>query len=262
MIMLCDTWGRLAQKAESQVNDFDMALASSNIEAMARVLEGPALITAHPPKNAKELTILGAGVIENSSAAIWHLTENEAETGLLTLKVDRIKGAPKGSQLLFQGRSEPLGRLDDFGMMETAAVLDTAGGIPWKVDHLAMVEAAQARKQEKAEIERAIYARAVRGQINGTPDKIGMTVNKLADYLAGQVKADESGEHESTLPQQRTLRERLSEMFKTPFTFNDGITLYIEYTGKQGGAVLKMKHLDEEIQTPDDNVAERGRHGC
>ncbi len=125
VVTVVDTWQRSTAAAKNGQNaDQDMQSAFNSLEAVGRFFEGPVLVCFHPPKYDGS-TILGSSVIENMTAAILELTEDEA--GKL-LTVTRIKGRGLGNFKYFRFDELGLGRRDEHGFELTGAIAVNTGG--------------------------------------------------------------------------------------------------------------------------------------
>jgi hypothetical protein len=122
-VVIMDTWQR-ASSYGGQNSDEDMQKCVAHAEALARFLDGPAVVAFHPPKYS-ERTIHGSAVIENSSTAIWQLEEC-VEGRLLT--VTRIKGPGEGNFKKFKFIQVELDEKDSFGNNRKGLVPKKIGG--------------------------------------------------------------------------------------------------------------------------------------
>jgi hypothetical protein len=124
-VVFVDTWQRATSAApDGQNSDRDMGHAVKNLEALARAFGGPAICCCHPPKDAR-VTVSGSFVIENSSTAIWHLSNTDAG---LKLEVTRIKGAGLGNLKYLDHKTVMLDRCDERGQRLTGLVATYVGG--------------------------------------------------------------------------------------------------------------------------------------
>lgn len=119
-----DTWQRGSSRG-GQNSDEDMQTAVHHAEALARSLNGPAVVAFHPPKHNEEM-VMGSSVIENSTTAIWKMTDHAAGK---KLEVTRIKGKGTGNYQVFTFEEVGLGEQDDFGNERTAVVPTKLGGV-------------------------------------------------------------------------------------------------------------------------------------
>lgn len=123
-VTFVDTWQRASARG-GQNKDEDMQLAVGHAEALARSLSGPAVIAFHPPKHDDRM-VMGSSVIENSTVAIWSMTD--AGTGR-RLEVTRIKGKGIGNYKMFKFEEVLLGETDEFGNERTGVVPVKTGGV-------------------------------------------------------------------------------------------------------------------------------------
>jgi hypothetical protein len=125
ILVVTDTWQRATSRAkDGQNNDWDMAQAVENLEALAQELDGPAIGCFHPPKHDRG-TVHGSSVTENTSTGIWLLTKEDAG---LKLEVTRIKGPGLGNYKYLAHDKVALGRYDAFGRPLTGMVVVYVGG--------------------------------------------------------------------------------------------------------------------------------------
>ena len=129
-VVFLDTWQR-ATVAAKQNADEDMQLCIFFAEQLAKALNGPIVIAFHPPKDGRA-TILGHSVIENSSTAIWHVTENGKNR--IKMAVTRIKGGGRYNVRDYEFKIVTMEELDWAGNNETGLVLNCVGGTGEKTD--------------------------------------------------------------------------------------------------------------------------------
>lgn len=122
-IVFLDTWQR-ASASGAQSDDSEMQVAVAHTEALAKSLNGPAIVAFHPPKHNDHI-VMGSSVIENSSTAIWEL--ESIATGR-KLEVTRIKGKGMGNFHMFDWHEVDLGEEDKFGKKLTGVVPLKKGG--------------------------------------------------------------------------------------------------------------------------------------
>ena len=122
-IVFLDTWQRATSYA-GQNKDEDMNLCVHHAEALARSLNGPAVIAFHPPKH-NDNTIHGSAIIENTSVAIWKL---DTVGNGRKLHVERIKGAPTTGWRIYSFEEVELDEADSFGSKIIGIVPLRVGG--------------------------------------------------------------------------------------------------------------------------------------
>lgn len=150
--VFADTW-QIATAGGSQNEDDKMQIAIANTKAIGKIVRGPAIMAAHPPKG-NEDTWSGAAVMENHSQALWKLTK---ESFGMKFAVPRIKGTRADFYALFEFRPQLLGGLDDWGQPNTGIVPVKLGG-----EGLVQTEE-QVRKLRSA---RQAYGEVIYGLIN------------------------------------------------------------------------------------------------
>lgn len=124
VVTIGDTWQRATAEA-SQIDDKEMNTAVANLEAMARVMRGPAVMAFHPPKD-DSTTIMGSGVLENASTGLWLIDPSNMQGTKLICT--RIKGAASGSWAVFKQKNVPLGIKDRFGREMTGRIPEKTAG--------------------------------------------------------------------------------------------------------------------------------------
>ena len=127
-VIFIDTWQR-STASGGQTEDTDMQLAIRNAELISKELGGPVIAASHPPKN-KSGTIMGSGVIQNSSAAIWSMDEVGKSTTRRSVEVTRIKGPGLGTKFSFRIEKGEISGKDNYGCARTGAVLVKDGSVP------------------------------------------------------------------------------------------------------------------------------------
>lgn len=258
-VVFVDTWQRASASA-SQSDDTQMQLAVHSAEWLARHLGGPAVVAAHPPKNAKDMTVMGSSIIENSTTAIWQLTK---ETNGYKVRVSRIKGAPENSDATFQTKKIELLRhdgspwVDRYERRVTGIVPERLGGSEISTDPIQAV-------RDQADRARFAYATVIRRmmvELVNSPEyetlreKVKWRVNDTSQRIAElPAKSDlrdilyQSGET-GTLAHS-SVRKRLTELFVknvTAVDLGDG-TVIINENGKfihKQNVVAKVEILDE-----------------
>jgi len=123
-VVFLDTWQRASSRG-GQNKDEDMQLAVFHAEALARSLNGPAVVAFHPPKHNEEF-VMGSSVIENATTAIWRMSDHAAGK---KLEVTRIKGKGMGNYQMFKFEEVGLGEEDEFGRERTGVVPVRLGGV-------------------------------------------------------------------------------------------------------------------------------------
>lgn len=122
-VVMLDTWQR-ATAGASQNDDKDMQTAISQAERLAKALKGPVIAAVHPPKHDSEV-MMGSSTIENSSKAIWKLTDSSTHR---KMEVTRIKGEGVGHHNLFTFHQEGLGTFKKSGKENTGLLPILQGG--------------------------------------------------------------------------------------------------------------------------------------
>ncbi len=228
VVIFGDTWQRATAEA-SQIDDKEMSTAISNLEAMARIMRGPAVMACHPPKD-DSTTIMGSGLMENTSSALWLI--DPTYTSGTKLICTRIKGAASGSWAAFKHHNVPLGVTDRFGREMT-------GRIPNKISG-SEEPLSDAMLQMNAAIRHA-YAKLILELLCEAEDKdpenfsknrdrfftMKDTANRIAIEHSSRLKelrdAGETGELKAS-----HLTARLTEMFRsnsTPEILDNGVSL-------------------------------------
>ncbi len=123
-VIFLDTWQRATSRG-AQSDEADMQTAIHHIEAIAKSLCGPCVVAAHPPK-ADTSSVMGSSIIENATAGIWHLTQEEGARR--RLRVERVKGAPNNSYQDFNFTQIDLDRKNNFGRAITGIIPERSGG--------------------------------------------------------------------------------------------------------------------------------------
>lgn len=123
-VLFLDTWQRASSRG-GQNKDDDMQLAVHHVEALARSLNGPAVVAFHPPKHDEKM-VMGSSVIENSTIAIWIMTDHASGK---KMEVTRMKGRGVGNYQMFKFEEIGLGEKDDFGRERTGVVPIKLGGV-------------------------------------------------------------------------------------------------------------------------------------
>jgi hypothetical protein len=168
-VVFVDTWQRATSAApDGQNSDRDMGHAVKNLEALARAFGGPAICCCHPPKDAR-VTVSGSFVIENSSTAIWHLSNTDAG---LKLEVTRIKGPGLGKLKYLDLKTVMLDRCDERGERLTGLVATYVGG-----DQSHALDAREAEKAARQAVLNTVLDLLSRGiavvRVSGSGQKPG-----------------------------------------------------------------------------------------
>lgn len=123
VMVVLDTWQRATSTA-SQNDDKEMQRAIHHAEALARYLNGCAVIAFHPPKGNEE-TITGSAVLENSTVCIMNITSGN---GGRKLAVKRIKGRGEGNYFTFALEQVEVGGKELDGTPITGVIPGWNGG--------------------------------------------------------------------------------------------------------------------------------------
>ena len=254
VVLFLDTWQRASSRG-GQNNDEDMQNAVHHVEAMCKSLNGPGVVAFHPPKHDAGV-ILGHSVIENSTTAIWTLSDHA--TGK-RLDVTRIKGTRDGSYQSFHFEEIKLGEYDEFGNENSSIVPVKNGGSsdgptdPGISVSRAAAYAVTIRELDKYRLDpeygdpekyakpfslAALSSRIeqLAGQARGTDD-----LGVWADEVLGWLKAVGI-----TAFKQRTIRNHLEELFSGSdilFDYGDGKALLLEKDGNAKRFVIGKSEL-------------------
>lgn len=200
-VVFLDTWQR-ATAGASQNDDRDMQAAVYNAEGLARALDGPCVIAAHPPKG-DDAVVLGSSVIENSTAAIWTL-ENEGSSK--RMEVTRMKGHGEGNTMVFDFDIVSFGEEDEHGREITGQVATRVGGTnpltgkDESVAETAGVLSASEKLDEEREAMAHVFAAHVKhvrskdGTAKAQPDIVVLGV--LLDTISHTTAGKRSDEHQ------------------------------------------------------------------
>lgn len=177
-VLFLDTWQRASSRG-GQSKDEDMQKAVHHAEVLARSLNGPMVIAAHPPKGGVT-SIMGSSIIENETTAIWHLT---SEANGRKLVVDRIKGKGSGNYHLFRFKEQDLGELDSFGRPRTSLYPVKIGGIEFQgAKEVDEERAAYAEVISKLDLERIdIDANSAPYSLKAMSDRMGKLLEDAQD---------------------------------------------------------------------------------
>lgn len=239
-IVFLDTWQRASSRG-SQSDDEDMQLAVHHTEAMAKSLGGPAVVAFHPPKH-DDNVVMGSSVIENSTTAIWTLSETARGR---RLEVSRIKGKGVGNYNLFRFEEVGLGEEDEFGRERSGIVPRKIGGTEFS--QLDDPQVAQNHKRVLAEVIKEVD---VQRKAEDPGAKL-LSVNAMAKTLgnlptvATDAESEDVREWASKLINKlraagfstishRAIRPTLLEFFDDPrgYDFEDGYVLRLKSGGK------------------------------
>lgn len=231
-VLLCiDTWQRATSRG-GQNNDEEMQVAVHHAEAMARSLNGPAIIAFHPPKHDARV-VMGSSVIENASTAIWRMEDNTAGKKLI---VDRIKGPGTDNFQIFAFEEVKVGELDEFRN-------EVTGIIPYKVSGTESV--ANAEEVQRLDKVKAVYADVIREllsrEMRTGEERRTANVNFMSEQISNLKTGDrlkkmleDVGEVKLS---QSNVNRRITELFvrvSLPFEFNDGCLLcLVKKDGRQ-----------------------------
>jgi hypothetical protein len=127
-IVFLDTWQRSTSRAKQNADD-EMQTCIEHAEQLAVMLGGPLVAAFHPPKDGRN-TILGHSVIENSSTAIWQVTEDKTIPLRIKLEVTRIKGSGRYNHRSVEFQVVNTGLTNEFGTPEDAVVPRYVAGNP------------------------------------------------------------------------------------------------------------------------------------
>lgn len=250
-VLFVDTWQRATSHAAMN-SDEEMQTAVHHAEAMARTLNGPAVLAFHPPKDGREV-IIGSSIIENSSTAIWLLTSHIAGK---KLKVIRMKGKGESNYRLFRFEEIGLEQEDDFGKERTGIVAVKVGG---SEDEASGKNTDTAHKQTTvlAEVIRYYYEKLDTERIENkideevilTPAHVATCIENLP--LDGSLRAKlKKGEVHSY--KASTVRGYLKEKIVErgiPIVYEDGARLKIVNNTTTGGGkrfVIVQPEIEEE----------------
>lgn len=222
-VLFVDTWQRASSKG-GQNKDEDMQRCIDHAEAVARSLNGPAVVAFHPPKAGGD-TIMGSSVMENALAAILIL---EDQSGTRNLRVQKMKNRGTGNRQTFRIETVGLGRTEEHGGEVTGAVAVRLGG----------VEAVAHREHE-----REAYASAIREAMTRDRDESSdpadwvreWTIKATADRIGGRTIVID-GEEVSAMSAKRLRQaDGLASMFARPHPLGDGNELALVDTGRNRG---------------------------
>ncbi|MGD2132791.1 MAG: bifunctional DNA primase/polymerase [Maricaulaceae bacterium] len=205
-VLFLDTWQRATARG-GQNKDEDMQRAVHHAEALATALRGPCVAAFHPPKH-DDRVVTGSAVIENSTTAIWRLSEEGIGR---RLEVTRIKGKGVGNYRLFRLEEVGLGERDDFGRERSGVVATLLGG----------VAADAARDEHREAVAHAVRAvveaeRAKEPAERRYPLSLEALARELADTAHGDLR----------FPKLRATKDQLRQTLGgRPFAFADGTEL-------------------------------------
>jgi hypothetical protein len=226
-----DTWQRATSRG-GQNKDEDMQNAVHHAEALARSLNGPAVVAFHPPKHDSTI-VLGSSIIENSTTGIWSITDH---TSGIKLEVTRMKGRGTGNDKIIRFDSIGLGMEDQFGKERTGLVPVAIGG---SSEDRGPDEGHEVARTAFATVLREIELR--RKQDNPESTK-NYTVSTVAKMLSAKISDDAKEGDEWSMGLIKTLRDsgvvnlsswqiisrsirELMVKDPRPFEFEDGTSL-------------------------------------
>lgn len=231
-ILFLDTWQR-ATATGSQNKDEDMQPAVRRLEELAEFLGGPAVAAFHPPKHDGNM-VMGSSVIENSTSAIWTMTEQH---GVKRLEVSRIKGKGHGNYMAFKFKEVALGEVDDFGQPVTGVVpIKIAGSAAGSQD---AADEDQVARDDLAKVLRMTE----RHRADWDPHSSGpRTVSAASKFLCEEVGelAKTGDEHAQSIVEilntngrinlgsWRRMMDKIQELFADDYDFEDGMTLRLQ----------------------------------
>jgi hypothetical protein len=125
IVTFVDTWQRATSSA-SQNDDKEMQNAAANAEALAKALNGPVVISFHPPKNNPD-TLMGSSIIENMTVGIWTM-KMDGDNFHRLLTVARLKGKGERNSMKFEYKEVGIGEIDEFGKEKTGLIALKQGG--------------------------------------------------------------------------------------------------------------------------------------
>lgn len=253
-VVMLDTWQR-ATAGASQNDDKDMQMAITQAERLAKALSGPVIAAVHPPKHDSEV-MMGSSTIENSSKAIWKLTETATHR---KMEVTRIKGEGVGKHNLFTFHQEGLDTFKKSGKENTGLVPILQGG------------SAKAETAERKEVQMSAFYFVI-GQLDADrkaehPESKPFSISTAADRIEEISRlAQEVGEDERITDDALWAKEMIdalshaniesfsrTQMIKTlkemfiddsrGYEGNDGMKLVAEKTGKYHRFVFKPSGL-------------------
>jgi hypothetical protein len=208
-VLFIDTWQRATSHA-SQNDDKEMQRAFHMAEALARHLNGCAVIAFHPPKGRVD-TINGSMVIENATTCILEITGGREEK---KIEVARIKGPGEGKLFKFRIEQIQLEKFDMGGRRLTGVVPDFGG--------VAGMDPMQREIEEsnRREILRSSLARLVRAEIEEN-DRKPLSISAV--MKRAQEKGWQLGG--TAFPSRDEARKLLTGLFVSAYLFEDEWTL-------------------------------------
>lgn len=249
-VLFVDTWQRATFRA-GQSKDEEMQFCVHAIEGMANRLNAPAVIAFHPPKNGEG--IMGSGVMENHSTALWHL---ESTAVGRKLYVERIKGKGAGNELLFDFEEIDIGEVDEFGENITSVIPVKIGGLGSgkavvddklvKLDVLARFIAALDKHRNNETHNTGPYTyNTITMRVMGSPDPSKPWKGKVLIEEALDISCDTKEWASSTIAPLYMHKIRLdspvlfTEMLKdffpvgTKYKIDDQVSLFVEQAGNR-----------------------------
>ncbi|HET7086019.1 MAG TPA: AAA family ATPase [Rhizomicrobium sp.] len=207
VVLVIDTWQRATSTA-SQNDDKEMQKAIHQAEGLARCLNGCAIIAFHPPKG-REDTITGSMVLENSTTCILEITGQKKEDR--KIEVTRIKGPGEGNYVKFRIQDVSLELRDKSGKALKGVIAEFVGGAG--MDPMQREIEEENRRGAWLSI-LAPLARVEIGENGCKPLSVTALIKRA------QKKGVALGA--ATLPGKDEFRSLLAELFKDPYTFQDG----------------------------------------
>jgi hypothetical protein len=234
-VVFVDTWQRAAAKG-GQNSDEEMQKAVHHVEQLAEVLHGPVIAAFHPPKH-DDRVVMGSSVIENSTTAIWNLTEQASNR---RLEVTRIKGPGHGNYNLFKFDVIGLGERDEYDNEITGVVPTKVGGQE------------QTMPEEQLNTEKEVFAHIIvtldleRKQKD--PDSKPYSVSAMSKEIEELVKASSDLNKAGELTQDAVWAKALVDMMR-----KIGIT---SFSNTQIDLKLKdlFRHDPRGFELPDNQI--------
>lgn len=262
-VVFVDTWQRATSKG-GQNSDEDMQKALHNAEAFAAALNGPAVVAFHPPKDGRSV-ILGSSVLENSTTAIWELTNHVAGK---RLEVTRMKGRGEGNYRLFSFEEIPLGIKGQFNKDRIGIVPVSEGG---KEDEISgrFSETDEIWRVALCDSIRAIYALSDKDK-DRPPLTRGYVVEKI-EALSKEDKnhpiifsLNDAGIKQYSKSKIRPLVDRLIVDKEFNHFYRDGTARLLIHKGKGvpgGGVMFEIAAVERVDPLEEDDGLEYGELG-
>lgn len=259
-VVFVDTWQRAAAHG-GQNSDEDMQKALHNAEAFARALNGPAVVAFHPPKDGRSV-ILGSSVLENSTTAIWELTNHAAGK---KLEVTRMKGRGEGNYRLFRFEEVSLGEKGQFGKDRIGIVPVSAGG---KEDEASGVFSERDERWRVALCDaiRAVHALSANEEKrpNLTPHHVGLQMEQLKKDNPDHPAIFGLEEVEYTSFGHRTVENEIGKLIverglEHPYDDRQAVLRVLKNNPKaNGGTLFEIAPIDREHLPEEDEGIELG----